>query len=54
MKQNVRFRKGYPLKNYQLYQIRNGRLSARQTAVINFNMPDILQTVLYSLNITMK
>ena len=44
-----------PLKNYQLYQIQNGRLSARLSATINFNMPDILQTVLdYSLTITMK
>ena len=48
------FRKGYPLKKYQLYQIQNGRLSARLTAIINFNMPDILQTVPDSLTITMK
>ena len=50
----MRFRKGYPLKNYQLYQIQNGRLSARISAIISFNMPDILQTVPDSLTVTMK
>ena len=36
-KQNVRFQVGLCSENFQLDQIKNGRLSA----VINFNMPDI-------------
>ena len=36
-KQNVRFQVGICSENFQLDQIKNGRLSA----IINFNMPDI-------------
>ena len=41
MKQNVRFQVGICTEKFQLYQIQNDRLSA----IINFNMPDIPQTM---------
>ena len=44
IKQNVQFQVGICSVKFQLDQIKNGRLSA----IINFNMPDIWQTVPYS------
>ena len=46
----MQFQVGMCFENFQRDQIKNGRLSA----VMNFNMPDIWQTVQYSQTITTK